>query len=114
MPHIEYLREAGSEGIELVMWLIMRARSGQTRSTELNRFYHVPASEHRRRAHHPGKSNLERRPTTPPASGRKSILPPPPRAGRIRESYPEQSSEVDMKLLVAGQGAFGRKAPRRR
>ena len=24
MPHIEYVREAGSEGIELVMWLIMR------------------------------------------------------------------------------------------
>ena len=24
MPHIEYLREAGSEGIELVMWLIAR------------------------------------------------------------------------------------------
>ena len=24
MPHIDYLREAGSEGIELVMWLIMR------------------------------------------------------------------------------------------
>jgi protocatechuate 4,5-dioxygenase beta chain len=24
IPHIEYLRDAGSEGIELVMWLIMR------------------------------------------------------------------------------------------
>ena len=24
MPHIEYVREAGSEGIELVMWLIAR------------------------------------------------------------------------------------------
>src|SRR6202167_586874 len=24
IPHLEYLREAGSEGIELVMWLIMR------------------------------------------------------------------------------------------
>ena len=28
MPHIEYLREAGSEGIELVMWLIMRGALG--------------------------------------------------------------------------------------
>ena len=27
VPHIEYLREAGSEGIELVMWLIMRGRA---------------------------------------------------------------------------------------
>ena len=43
MPHIEYLREAGSEGIELVMWLIMRGALGD-RVTELNRFYHVPAS----------------------------------------------------------------------
>ncbi len=43
MPHIEYLREAGSEGIELVMWLIMRgALDPQVRT--LHRFYHVPAS----------------------------------------------------------------------
>ncbi len=42
-PHIEYMREAGSEGIELVMWLIMR---GALRADvrELHRFYHVPAS----------------------------------------------------------------------
>ena len=43
MPHIEYLREAGSEGIELVMWLIMRGALGE-RVRELHRFYHVPAS----------------------------------------------------------------------
>jgi protocatechuate 4,5-dioxygenase beta chain len=43
MPHIEYLREAGSEGIELVMWLIMRGALGRE-ITELYRFYHVPAS----------------------------------------------------------------------
>jgi protocatechuate 4,5-dioxygenase, beta chain len=43
MPHIEYVREAGTEGIELVMWLIMRgALGGPVR--ELRRFYHVPAS----------------------------------------------------------------------
>lgn len=42
-PHIEYLREAGSEGIELVMWLVMRgALSANAR--EVYRFYHVPAS----------------------------------------------------------------------
>src|SRR6266700_3944268 len=28
IPHIEYLREAGSEGIEMVMWLIMRGALG--------------------------------------------------------------------------------------
>jgi protocatechuate 4,5-dioxygenase beta chain len=43
MPHIDYMREAGSEGIELVMWLIMRgALSPRVRT--LHRFYHVPAS----------------------------------------------------------------------
>lgn len=43
MPHIEYLREAGSEGIELVMWLIMRGALGP-HARELHRHYHVPAS----------------------------------------------------------------------
>ena len=43
ISHLEYLREAGSEGIELVMWLVMRgALSANVR--ELRRFYHVPAS----------------------------------------------------------------------
>jgi protocatechuate 4,5-dioxygenase beta chain len=43
IPHMEYLREAGSEGIELVMWLVMRgALSAQVR--QAHRFYHVPAS----------------------------------------------------------------------
>ncbi len=43
MPHIEYIREAGAEGVELVMWFIMRgALDAQVKST--HRFYHVPAS----------------------------------------------------------------------
>jgi protocatechuate 4,5-dioxygenase beta chain len=43
MPHIDYVREAGSEGIELVMWLIMRgALDAKVRT--VHRFYHVPAS----------------------------------------------------------------------
>jgi protocatechuate 4,5-dioxygenase beta chain len=43
IPHLEYLRESGSEGIELVMWLIMRgALNDQVK--QLHRFYHVPAS----------------------------------------------------------------------
>jgi len=43
IPHVEYLREAGSEGIELVMWLVMRgALDEQVR--EVHRHYHVPAS----------------------------------------------------------------------
>jgi protocatechuate 4,5-dioxygenase beta chain len=41
--HLEYLREAGSEGIEMVMWLVMRGALGPE-VTELHRHYHVPAS----------------------------------------------------------------------
>ena len=48
MPHIDYVREAGSEGIELVMWLIARGAmgdlSGGPAPVVNNRFYHVPAS----------------------------------------------------------------------
>lgn len=43
MPHMEYVREAGAEGIEMVMWLIMRGALGDN-VEELYRFYHVPAS----------------------------------------------------------------------
>lgn len=48
VPHIEYVREAGSEGIELVMWLIARGAmadgAGGPPPTVVHRFYHVPAS----------------------------------------------------------------------
>lgn len=43
MPHIDYMRNAGAEGIELVMWFIMRGALDQ-KVNELHRFYHVPAS----------------------------------------------------------------------
>ncbi len=43
LPHIEYVREAGSEGIELVMWLIMRGALSEN-AREVYRFCHVPAS----------------------------------------------------------------------
>jgi len=47
-PHVEYVREAGSEGIELVMWFIARGAmadlAGGPPPTVRHRFYHVPAS----------------------------------------------------------------------
>ncbi len=43
MPHIEYVREAGSEGIEMVMWLIMRGALSEN-AREVYRFNHVPGS----------------------------------------------------------------------
>jgi len=48
VPHIDYVREAGSEGIELVMWLIARGAmadmAGGAKPQVEHRFYHVPAS----------------------------------------------------------------------
>ncbi len=43
MPHIEYLRQAGSEGVEMVMWHVMRGALDDD-VTEVHRHYHVPAS----------------------------------------------------------------------
>jgi len=44
LPHIDYVREAGSEGIELVMWFIARGAMSDTPPEVVHRFYHVPAS----------------------------------------------------------------------
>ncbi len=43
IPHLEYVREAGAEAIELVMWLIMRGALAD-KVDEVYRFYTVPAS----------------------------------------------------------------------
>ena len=43
ITHLEYMREAGAEGIELVMWLIMRGALDD-KVDEVYRFYTVPAS----------------------------------------------------------------------
>ncbi|WP_076536616.1 class III extradiol dioxygenase subunit beta [Shewanella sp. UCD-KL21] len=42
-PHMDYVQQAGSEGIELVMWLIMRGALNEQVDLK-HRFYHVPAS----------------------------------------------------------------------
>jgi len=57
VPHIDYVREAGSESIELVMWLIARGAMDDVADNATkniachadgvrarHRFYHVPAS----------------------------------------------------------------------
>ena len=43
ITHLEYLREAGAEGIEMVMWLIMRGAMNR-QVTEIYRATHVPTS----------------------------------------------------------------------
>ena len=43
ISHTDYMREAGSEGVEMVMWHVMRGALGQ-QIAEVYRHYHVPAS----------------------------------------------------------------------
>lgn len=43
MSHADYVREVGSEGIEMIMWLVMRGAL-DARVREAHRLYHVPAS----------------------------------------------------------------------
>ena len=43
IPQADYIREAGTEGAEMIMWLTMRGALG-ARVTELHRHYHVPVS----------------------------------------------------------------------
>lgn len=43
ISHLEYMREAGAEAVELVMWLVMRGALGDS-VKEVYRFMHVPAS----------------------------------------------------------------------
>src|ERR1043166_1621869 len=66
IPHLELMREAGAEGIEMVMWLVMRGALDD-KVDEVYRFYTVPASntavghiilENRKKAG--GKSKIKR------------------------------------------------------
>ena len=68
------MREAGAEGIEMVMWLIMRGALGD-KVDEVYRFYTVPASntavghiilENRRRRPQARPSGRPPRPSAPP------------------------------------------------
>ncbi len=43
IPHLDYMREAGAEGIEMIMWLVMRGALDD-KVQEIHRFYTVPAS----------------------------------------------------------------------
>jgi protocatechuate 4,5-dioxygenase beta chain len=44
ITHTEYMRAAGSEGVEMVMWHVMRGALDEN-VTEVYRHYHVPASK---------------------------------------------------------------------
>ena len=129
MSHLEYMREAGAEGVEMVMWLIMRGALDD-KVDEVYRFYTVPASNTA-----VGHIILENRKQGARRSPRrKSSAPPPKKRAAAREvqriratGHPRcaakhrrirRSSRHDvenavrrgpMKICVAGQGAFGQK-----
>src|SRR5262249_56893133 len=78
IPHLDYMREAGAEGIEMVMWLIMRGALDD-KVDEVYRFYTVPASntavghiilENRRKAARKSKR-------APAPNSRETAAPPP-------------------------------------
>lgn len=43
LGHVDYMRDAGAEGIELIMWLIMRGALNDD-AKEVYRHYHIPVS----------------------------------------------------------------------
>ncbi len=55
LPPLEYLREAGNEAIELVMWLIMRGALGEQRERSLPLLSRAGLLD-RRRPHHSGSA----------------------------------------------------------
>jgi hypothetical protein len=58
IPHIDFVREAGSEGIELVMWLVARgAMSDVSRDATKNVAYHAVSARARHRFYHVPASN---------------------------------------------------------
>jgi protocatechuate 4,5-dioxygenase beta chain len=83
IPHLEFMREAGAEGIEMVMWLIMRGALDDD-IEEVYRFYTVPASntavghiilENKRRAAKGKKATAKK-----PVAGKKPAAARPKRA----------------------------------
>ena len=43
ISHTDFIREAGSEGIEMIMWNVMQGALNET-VKEVYRFYHIPVS----------------------------------------------------------------------
>jgi protocatechuate 4,5-dioxygenase beta chain len=67
VQHVDYMREAGAEGIEMVMWLVMRGALDD-KVDEFYRFYTVPASNTA-----VGHIILVNRPRSAKASGKRKL-----------------------------------------
>ena len=123
MPHIEYVREAGSEGIELVMWLIMRGALDAKVARGASLLSRAGV-EHGRRPPDPGERSDDesrarrRRRLRPEASRCASSRSTASRSSRSSAAQLEPTQEVAKKYGIAhattraGRGA--RAAGRRR
>lgn len=76
IPHVEYMREAGAEGVEMVMWLVMRGAL-HDKVREVYRFYTVPASNtavgHIILDNTPQRAKTSRRPSSAKQSHRRAV-----------------------------------------
>ena len=116
MPHLEYMREAGAEGIEMVMWLVMRGALDD-KVNEVYRFYTVPASntavghiilENKARATRSRRPSSARGRCAAGEGGTTQVRSQAPPRRRARQTTRRAQEQV-MKICVAGQGAFGQK-----
>ncbi len=108
------MREAGAEGIEMVMWLIMRGALGD-KVDEVYRFYTVPASN--TAVGHIILENARKSAPARASAGQAEAR----RQGQARVRAAKRdgpasaltayriASKEAMKICVAGQGAFGQK-----
>ena len=94
IPHIEYMREAGAEGIEMVMWLIMRGALDD-KVDEVYRFYTVPASNTA-----VGHIILENR-----ARGAKAAGKPKPAAGKHKRAAARAKASAHPQLIAIASEA---------
>ncbi len=107
ISHVEMMREAGAEGIEMVMWLIARGALDE-KVKEVYRFYTVPASN--TAVGHIILENLPRASAKTEAAccceaedvGQAATR-------RCAACETGKCEEPRMKICVAGQGAFGQK-----
>ena len=94
IPHLEYVREAGAEGIEMVMWLD-HARRARRQGRGGLPLLHRAGVEHRGRPHHSGRSAAPRR------SRRQAKRPPQDEARRRAPSRHSQQAACRLPAIRA-------------
>lgn len=105
--HVEYMREAGAEGIEMVMWLVARGALNKN-VEEVYRFYTVPASNTA-----VGHLILENRPDKKKAAAKKAKGKAKSAAKSSARGKPAKASRAKKALAVRGKKAAPAKAAKK-